>query len=262
MPFIETDGIRLFYEQRGPADGEPVLLVMGGGGSLLWWPPALVDALAAAGLRVLLYDNRDAGLSSYVRARYGLEEMAGDALGLLDGLGITSAHLVGVSLGGRICQAAALRAPERVRSLTLLTTTPGPDERLAPTVDGVFDGFDWDGDPVEVTVEFCRAVAGSRFTFDEPFYRALAIADVARGVNPDSGQERALSAPSHLDALAAVRAPTLVVHGTEDPIFPFDHAQALVTAISGARLVIWEGVGHELPPQLMPGLAEEILALL
>ena len=128
--YVDTNGVRLWYEELGRPDGAPVLLVMGGGASVVWWPPELLQGLVGAGYRVVQFDNRDVGRSSYVdwaSAPYGIQDMAGDAMGVLDAVGIDAAHLVGVSVGGMICQAAALQYPDRVRSLTLISTTPGPD---------------------------------------------------------------------------------------------------------------------------------------
>lgn len=256
MPHIDCNGVRLFYEERD--DGDPMVLVMGGGGSVLWWPPELLDALT--GRRLILFDNRDGGLSTYTTEPYALEDLAADTIALLDALDVPRADLVGVSLGGMICQTVALRAPERVRSLALLTTTPGPDPRLSRGDDSVFDDINWDGDPVDTTVAFCRAVAGSRFPFDEAAVRALADADVARGMNMQQ-RDVISAAPSRLDRLGEITAPTLVVHGSEDPIFPLDHGEALASGIAGAQLLVWDGVGHELPPPLMGDLASRLMAL-
>jgi pimeloyl-ACP methyl ester carboxylesterase len=265
MPgYVDSDGVRLWYDAGGPGDGPVVLLVPGGGASVVWWPPELVEGLAVAGCRVVRFDNRDTGLSTPMvgaDASYDLDDMAGDALAVLDAAGVTGgAHWLGVSMGGMICQAAALLHPARVLSLTLVSTTPGPDPRLPAGDPSVFDGLDrrieTDEDFVQLQVDFCRAVAGSRFPFDEPHYREIATADVARGTNPAAGVP---SASSRLDALAAIRAPTLVVHGTEDPIYPFPHAEALAQAIPDATLVPWEGVGHEQPPPLIPDLVDQVV---
>jgi len=265
MPgYVDSDGVRLWYDAGGPADGPVVLLVPGGGASVVWWPPELVEGLAAAGCLVVRFDNRDTGLSTPIvgaDASYDLDDMAGDALAVLDAAGVTGgAHWLGVSMGGMICQAAALLHPARVLSLTLVSTTPGPDPRLPSGDPSVFDGLDrrieTDEDFVQLQVDFCRAVAGSRFPFDEPHYREIATADVARGTNPAAGVP---SASSRLDALAAIRAPTLVVHGTEDPVYPFPHAEALARGIPDATLIPWEGVGHEQPPPLIPDLVDQVV---
>ena len=261
--YVDTNGVRLWYEELGRPDGAPVLLVMGGGASVVWWPPELLQGLVGAGYRVVQFDNRDVGLSSYVdwaSAPYGIQDMAGDAMGVLDAVGIDAAHLVGVSVGGMICQAAALGYPDRVRSLTLISTTPGPDPRLSPGDEAVFAGLDrpvqTDADIAELEVDFCRAVAGSRFGFDEQYYRDIVAADLARGMNPAAN---APSASSRIDDLARIQVPTLVVHGTEDPVYPYDHAEVLAEGIPKATLVRWEGVGHEQPPQLVPELTRLVI---
>jgi pimeloyl-ACP methyl ester carboxylesterase len=224
----------------------------------VWWPRRLVQGLVDAGCRVVQFDNRDVGLSTHMdwnTAPYGIEDMAGDTVGLLDALDVEAAHLVGMSVGGMVCQAVALHHPDRVRSLTLISTTPGPDARLSFGDSSVYVGLDrpieTEQDAIEVEVDFCRAVAGSRFAFDEQHYRELATADQARGTNPDPGMPRA---SSRVDDLGRIQVPTLVVHGTEDPVYPYDHGEALAAGIPRATLATWEGVGHELPPPLMPEL--------
>jgi pimeloyl-ACP methyl ester carboxylesterase len=261
--YVDTDGVRLWYEERGQPDGTPVLLVMGRGASVVWWPPELIQGLVGAGYRVVQFDNRDTGLSSYVdwaSAPYGIEDMTGDAMGVLDAVGVDAAHLVGVSLGGMVTQTAALQYPDRVRSLTLISTSPGPDPRLSPGDDSVFAGLDrpveTDEDIAELVVDVCRAVAGSRFAFDEQHYRDLIAADLARGVNPEA---IAPAASSRIDELARIQVPALVVHGTEDPVYPYDHAEVLVKGIPKATLVRWEGVGHEQPPHLVPELTRLVI---
>jgi pimeloyl-ACP methyl ester carboxylesterase len=179
---------------------------------------------------------------------------------VLDGVGIDAAHLVGVPVGGMICQAAALASPDRVCSLALISATPGPARRLSSGDEAVFAGLDrpveTDADIAELEVEFCRAVAGSRFAFDEQHYRDIVAADLARGMNPAAN---APAASSRIDQLARIRVPTLVVHGTEDPVYPFDHAEVLAAGIPEATLVRWEGVGHEQPPPLVPELTRLVI---
>ena len=262
--YADSDGVRLWYEPRGPADGPVVLLVSGGGASVVWWPRELVEGLVEAGCRVVQFDNRDTGRSTHVDsnvAPYSLDDMVGDASAVLAAAGVgRAAHWLGVSMGGMVCQAAALLQSDRVASLTLVSTTPGPDGRLAAGDPAVFDGLDrpieTDEDFVQLQVDFCRAVAGSRFPFDERRYRAIAAADVSRGTNPAAGVP---SAASRLDDLGRIRAPSLVIHGTEDPVYPFPHAEALAAGIPDATLVPWEGVGHEQPPQLIPELVDLVV---
>jgi pimeloyl-ACP methyl ester carboxylesterase len=256
--YAENGGVRLWFEVLGPPDGVPVVLVMGGGASVVWWPPELLSGLVGAGCRVVQFDNRDVGLSTYIdwaTSPYGIDDMAGDTVAVLDAAGIDAAHVVGWSVGGMVGQATALRHPQRVRSLTLISTTPGPDRRLSSADGSVFEGLDrpveTDDDLVELQVDFCRAVAGSRFAFDEQQCRDVAAAEVARGTNPEPGMP---NASSRIDELARIQAPTLLVHGTEDPVYPYDHAEVLAKGIPQATLVRWEGVGHELPPPLVPEL--------
>jgi pimeloyl-ACP methyl ester carboxylesterase len=264
--YVETNGVRLWYEDLGDPDGEPVVLVMGATATALSWPAELLDALTGAGHRVVRFDNRDIGLSThvdYASAPYTLDDMATDTAGLLDALGIERAHFVGASMGGMISQVVALRYPERVRSLSLLITTPGPDERLSPPSDAVLavatQPAATDDELEQRVVDLWRVLCGSRFPFDDAPHRELARLDAARGTNPNSAHAIAVfTAPSRIEALAEVNVPTVVVRGTEDPIFPVDHGEALAKAIPGATLVTWEGVGHEIPMQL----ADELIALL
>jgi pimeloyl-ACP methyl ester carboxylesterase len=259
--FVETNGIRLWYDDRGPRGGTPIVLIMGVAASALWWPDELVDALVAAGHRVVNIDNRDTGLSSWPGGPYGLDELTDDLIGLLDGLGIGRAHLAGMSMGGMMAQLAAARHPDRVASLTLIGTTPGQSDSLSPSDESAFDGLAKpDGTPegqLEFEMGLGRALAGSRYPIDESAYRRLLEADAARGVNPATGHY-SVSMASRIDETRTIRVPTLIVHGSEDPIFPFDHAEALAAAIPGATLVRWEGAGHDLPAPLLPELAHLI----
>jgi pimeloyl-ACP methyl ester carboxylesterase len=175
---------------------------------VVWWPRELIEGLVGAGYRVVQFDNRDVGLSTHIdwaSAPYGIDDMADDVIGVLDAVGIDAAHIVGVSAGGMVAQVAALEHPERVRSLTLISSTPGPDPRLPPGDDSVFTGLDrpveTDEDLADLEVDFCRAVAGSRFEFDEEYYRKIAAADHARGTNPAAN---APSASSRIDDLSRI----------------------------------------------------------
>jgi len=271
--YIDTNGVRLWFEERGDPTGPAVLFVNGAMSPATSWPDDLLDPLARAGCRVVVFDNRDIGLSTHIdfdAHPYAIEDLVADTLGLMDGLGIHRAHLVGQSMGGIIGQLLALHHADRLASLTLLNTTPGPDDRLAEPVDGLFSVFDRqvdqsndpEEDALDVTVEFCRRLSGSRFGFDEAAIRRDLAADAARGTNPAcSHGNMPGSASSRVDELATVEARTLIVHGDEDPLFPVDHAVVTAAAIPGSTLVVWEGVGHELPAPLAPELARLVLGL-
>jgi pimeloyl-ACP methyl ester carboxylesterase len=259
--YIETNGVRLWYEELGPTHGRPVLLIMGVDASVVWWPSEFIDVLVNAGCRVVRFDNRDIGLSTHIdfaATPYRVEDVVNDTLGLMESLGIESANFIGMSLGGIICQHLALQQPQCVRSLTLISTTPGPDDRLPKPNKKVFSSMsappeneeEW----VDSVVAFCRALAGSRFAFDEDQIRELARADVARGTNIRSNHARLPQLPSRVDRLREINVPTLVVHGTDDPLFPLEHAKTLACGIPDARLIEWDHVGHEIPAQLAPEL--------
>jgi pimeloyl-ACP methyl ester carboxylesterase len=264
--YVDTNGVRLWYEALGPANGKPVLLIMGVDASVVWWPSEFIDVLVNAGCRVVRFDNRDIGLSTHIdfaAKPYRVEDMVSDTLGLMESLSIKSANLVGMSLGGIICQQFALQQPLCVRSLTLISATPGPDDRLPKPNKKVFSSMsappeneeEW----VDSVVAFCRALAGSRFAFDEDQIRELARADVARGTNIRSNHARLPQLSSRVDRLREIHAPTLVVHGTDDPLFPLEHAKALAQGIPGARLVEWDRVGHEIPVQLAQELGQRVV---
>jgi pimeloyl-ACP methyl ester carboxylesterase len=264
--YVDTNGVRLWYEDLGDPAGDPIVLVMGATASAISWPPELLEPLVAAGHRVVRFDNRDIGLSTHIdfaAAPYSLDDMVTDTVELMDALGIDRAHLVGASMGGMISQMVALQHPGRVRSLALIITTAGPDERLSPPSDEVLVAAGMpattDAELEEREVAMWRLLTGSAFPFDESARRAHARADLARGTNPQSAHPIvAFSTPSRLEALAAVTVPTVVVQGGEDPIFPPDHGEALAKAIPGAKLVTWGGVGHEVPDQH----GEELVALI
>ncbi len=264
--------VELYVEAFGPEDGEPVLLLSGADTQCTRWSEALLDPLLEAGHRVVRFDTRDCGLSSKLPATvgYSLADLADDACGVLDGEDIGSAHLVGRSMGGMVAQVLALDHPERVRSLILLCTTPGlGDERLPPPVDWLVDRMaerlfsPSPADHVERVawlVELDRLFAGPRFPFDEEAAVLLADADVSRCWYPESGHGPAVnSSPSRLDRLSEVGAPTLVVHGTADPVFPVEHGLALADGIPGADLWLVEGLGHEVPDACLPDLVPRLL---
>ena len=276
-PMAEEIKVDLFVEVFGGDDAEPVLLISGADAHCIRWTPALVEPLVDAGYRVVRFDNRDSGLSTKVPTNIGytLDDMAADALSVLDGLSIESAHVIGRSMGGMVGQVLALTNPERVRSLALFCSSPGlGDERLPSADEWLVDKMAErlfaplpveEAERVAWIVEQDRLFAGPRYLFDEEASRSIAELEVDRCWYPESGHGPAVGAsPSRLDRLSEITAPTLVVHGTADPIFPVEHALALADRIPGAQLWLVEGLGHEVPdaciPDLMPMLLQHLAA--
>jgi pimeloyl-ACP methyl ester carboxylesterase len=255
---IEANGVELCTESFGDPADPPILLVMGSGGSMLWWEEGFCAMLADGGRFVIRYDHRDTGRSvTYEPGRPGYTggDLVADAAGVLDAHGLGAAHLVGVSAGGAFAQLLALDHPGRVLSLVLISTSAAlPTGRRLPPPSQEFGRFlstahaDW-SDPdsvIDYLVGYARVLAGGRRPFDEAGARDLVRRDVERARNfaatqnhdaiPDDERRRA--------PLSAVAAPTLVIHGTADPMFPLAHGAALAQEIPGARLMALEGAGH------------------
>ena len=242
--------------------GDPaMLLIMGAMASMLWWPEALCKKLAGEGRFVIRYDNRDTGLSTkYAPGAYTFDDMANDAVGVLDSYGIGKAHVVGMSMGGMIAQRLALKYPSRVISLTVISSSPvGIDTSQLPGTTEAYMEHSADGAKVDwsnrdqvvgFVVKDAQAIASTTHPFDEKAMRAFIEQDYDR-----SGGF--LSATNHFmlkggedlkGRLREIKAPLLVIHGTSDPIFPVEHGAALADAVAGGRLVRIEGGGHELHP--------------
>jgi pimeloyl-ACP methyl ester carboxylesterase len=255
---IEANGVELCAEAFGDPADSPILLVMGLGASMLWWEEGFCRMLADGGRFVIRYDHRDTGRSvSYEpgRPEYRGDDLVADAVGVLDAYGIPAAHVVGASAGGASAQLLALDFPERARSLTLISTSIAVSgDRTLPPPTAAFGRFvgtvevDWSdpGSVIEYLVGYSRVLAGEERPFDEAAFRALASRDVARARDfraaqnhdllHDEGRSRA--------PLSSISAPTLVIHGTADPMFPIGHGEALADEIPEARLLRLEGAGH------------------
>lgn len=261
---ITFNGVSIVAQAFGNPAHEPLLLIMGSMASMLWWPDELCEMLAARGRYVIRYDNRDTGLSTFYEPGhppYTKDDMADDAMRVLDGYGIGSAHLVGMSLGGELAQIAALAHPKRVRTLTLLSTTPtGIDTSALPQTSDAYmkhaatgESVDWT-DPAQVIafiVKDTRMIAGSAHPYDEARARALVTRDVSRARNFVSATNHFMlkGGETWEGRLHELAMPLLVIHGTADPIFPVEHGELLARTVRGSKLIRLEGGGHELHPE-------------
>jgi pimeloyl-ACP methyl ester carboxylesterase len=266
MPMAGLRDVDLYYETRGDPAMPAIVLIRGLGTQLIEWPDALLDGLVRTGLHVVVFDNRDAGLSDECAREgdppYRLEDMATDVVALLDRLRIAKAHIFGISLGGMVAQHVALGHAPRVRTLiSVMSTTsdpalpqPTPEMRArlvetAPTTDAL----------IALNAEN-RAVFGSP-GYPEPRDERLAAARAAheRSYRPDGvvRQMRAVIADgSRRDRLRRVTAPTLVIHGADDALIPVEAGRDTAAAIPGARLEVIPGMGHNIPRSLAPRIVE------
>jgi len=282
--------VTIEYVLDGPDDGEPMLLIMGMGAQLVAWPPDLVEMLAAQGFRVIRYDNRDQGLSTFTeappptrgevakglaarrwaRADYTLADLAEDAVGLLDHLGIASAHVVGASMGGMIAQELAITHPGRVRSLTSIMSNTGhrrygrTSAKLLPALLRAVraDPPTTREEAIEAGVEAFRVIAGK--DFDEDEMRLLATAHVERRPQQAASRDRQLNAinasPDRTARLRSVTAPTLVIHGLRDLLVTPSGGVATARAIPGSRVLMFPEMGHDLPRGRRAEIVEAITA--
>jgi pimeloyl-ACP methyl ester carboxylesterase len=244
---------------------------MGAMASGVWWPKPFCAQLAERGRFVIRYDHRDTGRStSYTpgRTNYSVEVLADDALAVLDAHGVRDGHLVGMSLGGYLSQLLALKAPPRVRTLTLIASErltladpsiPGMDPRI-PAYHARAADLDWTDRAavIEYQVGAWRLLSGSVHAFDEVGIRALAEEDFDRTPNPLTAFNHAGlgDATGWVNRLQEIHAPALIIHGTEDPVLPYAHGRALLAALSNSRLLTLAGTGHELHPLDWPTIID------
>lgn len=257
---IDVNGVELCAEAFGDPSDPPLLLIMGIGASMLWWEDGFCRLLADSGRFVIRYDQRDTGRSvTYPHGRPGYTgaDLLADAVGVLDGYGIGAAHVAGVSAGGGLAQELALALPERVLSLTLMSTSPAtPGERDLPGPKPAFGRFledasvDWESrqSVIDYLVGYERMLAGDRRPFDEDARRELVRRDAERARDHAAIQNHDVLAEDDAGypPLSAVSAPALVIHGTADPMFPVEHGEALAAEIPGASLMRLEDAGHGL----------------
>jgi pimeloyl-ACP methyl ester carboxylesterase len=273
---VPLNGVELALQTFGDSADPAVLLLSGAGASMDLWPPELCERIAAAGRYVVRYDFRDTGQSTTYGAggaTYSLADLVTDAMAILDHLELPQAHLAGLSMGGLLAQLAAVSHPDRVRTLTLIATTPalpGAAERNLPGM-SVADQEasaptarpDW-SDPrstVDYLLEQERRCAARSAPFDEAHMRTIVEITVARSRDPQSMENHfdLDPAPPSDSRMADISAPTLVVHGEEDPVLPLAHGQALAQEIRDAELLVIPGVGHEMPPRLWDELVAALV---
>jgi pimeloyl-ACP methyl ester carboxylesterase len=286
--FETVNGIKIAYEVFGEPKQPPVLLIMGLGTQMVLWDETFCRRLAEKGLNVIRFDNRDIGLSSHLnhlevpdpealaqnlklgrpaQVPYTLEDMAADSFALIESLGCDSAHVVGESMGGMIGQIMAIKRPERVRSLTSIMSTTG-NPNLPPSDPAVLEilhkpfPIDRSG-YIDSFVGAFEALSGRELPIDPQLTRKWAGISFDRGLNPDGvvRQYAAILASGDRTAeLKSLRRPTLIIHGSKDPIFPLAHAMATADAIPEAELKILAGMGHALPATVWPEIIAAIAA--
>jgi pimeloyl-ACP methyl ester carboxylesterase len=279
--FCTVGDVELCYETLGDPSDPALLLVMGLATQMLAWNAEFCEALAGRGFHVIRFDNRDVGRSQRIdgapptllqllrrdkrAATYTLEDMAGDAVGLLDRLGIEHAHVVGASMGGMIAQLVAIRHPERVSSLVSIMSNTGarwrgqPSPRLYPVLlkrpPRDREGY------VRHSAWALRQIGSPGFPLDEDELRRLAERSYDRGLNP-AGASRQLAAivaaADRTSALRTLAVPTLVIHGTADRLIAPSGGRATARAVPGARLLMIEGMGHDHPRGAWPVLLDAI----
>ena len=281
---VTANRLQIEIDVQGPADGPPLLLIMGLGMPLVGWPEELVALLVQRGIRVIRLDNRDAGLSQGFEAfgvpsltaaslryllhlrvpcAYTLADMAADALGVLDVLGIASAHVCGASMGGMIAQHLAAMHPQRVKSLALIMTTSGnrrlPQPRFAVRQALLKRPASQQVDAVVAHLEGLLRVIGSPAYPADPLQQHQRLtAMVRRAWRPDGTVRQLLAVAADGDRsalLGRIRAPTRIIHGQADPLVPVAAAHDLQRKIGGASVEIIPGMGHDLPQALLPRLA-------
>jgi pimeloyl-ACP methyl ester carboxylesterase len=281
--FAPANGIELCYQEMGDPDGEPLLLVMGLATQMIAWDAEFCAMLAERGFHVVRFDNRDIGRSTRIKAAgipgklemalgrgrppYLLRDMAADTFGLMDCLGIDSAHLIGASMGGMIVQSAAIEQPGRVRSLTSIMSTTG-SRRVGHPSYRTF-GLLLGKSPrereaaIERVIKTFRVIGSPGYPFEEERVREIAGRSFDRG-HSEAGIARQLHAITasgdRTSGLRKLDLPALVIHGKNDVLVNPSGGRATAKAIPNARLKMVEGMGHDLPRALWPEFVEEITA--
>ncbi len=287
MARIKANGIEIEYEATGNKADAPLLLVMGLGAQLTIWPDALFEGLAKRGFYVIRFDNRDVGLSTdfgswgvanvpaaiqkvmkgeKVAAPYYLKDMAADAIGLLDAIGIQKAHMVGASMGGMIVQIVAAQYPGRTRSMVSIYSTSGRPGLPAGKPEALaMLGTQPETDDREARIKHgmkLRQTIGSRgYPTPEPELRALVEKNVDRRYYPEGANRQYLSviaSGDRVELLKTIKVPTLVMHGEEDPLLPIACGRDVASLVPGAEFQGYPGWGHDFPAKLIPTIADRI----
>ncbi len=288
MPSLTSNGITLAYETHGDTHGVPLLLVMGLGMQLVGWPDDLVDGLVEQGFYVIRFDNRDCGLSDKfehagtpsvalaylktlvrwpVKGPYTLEDMADDAAGLLKGLGVRQAHIVGASMGGMIGQVLAARHPGMVLTLTSIMSSSGRRGLPGPSAEARAVLMKRPSNPHDAEcliahgANIFRVIGSPAYPTSEKQRRLQVGRAVRRNVCPSGVARQMVAIAASGDRsklLRTITAPTLVIHGAADPLIPLPGGEDTARQIPGAVLEVIEGMGHDLPAQLV----ERLVALI
>jgi pimeloyl-ACP methyl ester carboxylesterase len=290
MPKAATNGVELEYECTGPEDGPPLLLVGGLGVQVISWTRTFLGALAERGFRVIAYDNRDTGLSTRhddwgpadikaafaqarskqkVEAPYTLEDLANDAAGLLDALSVGTAHIVGSSNGGAIAQTLAIHHPEKIATMVSIMATSG--RRGLPRPQG--EVAEWLARPrnpsgtregaMDEAVSTSHLIGSPGFPRDEGEIRDRAARLYDRAFYPAGNSRQLLASIASGDGrvarLGEITAPTLVIHGREDPLVDLACAEDVQKTIPGAEIMVIDGMGHDYPDGAVPTIADAIV---
>ena len=287
---IVANGIGIEIDDQGPANAEPLLLIMGLGMQLIGWPQDFVQLLVSRGFRVIRMDNRDAGLSQSfdslgvpslawaamrhavrlpVVAPYALHDMAADALGVLDALNLKQAHICGASLGGMVSQHLAASHPQRVRSLTLMMTTSGARKLPQPhwSVQKALLSRPNGQDPAAVVAHLQKLlvlIGSPAYPAEPEALRQRLLASVLRSYRPAGTARQLLAVAADGDRsalLPQIQSPTQVIHGLADPLVPVGAGRDLAARIQSARIDLVPGMGHDLPAQLLPRFADAIAGI-
>ncbi len=282
MPRAQTNGIEVEYDTFGDPSAAPLLLVMGLAYQMIEWDERVCRLLAERGFWVIRFDNRDVGLSTKLDhlglpdvmaalagnpvPLYTLDDMADDAVGLLDALGVAAAHVVGASMGGMIAQLIAINHPERVLSLTSIMSTVGGPAVVEADSDVRLALLSPPGQNREERIEHSlalrRLINGRGLPFDEDEARRRATLAIDRSFHPEGALRQVIAiaaAPDRAPALCRLRIPALVIHGEQDPLVPPENGRQTAAALPGGRLLMIPAMGHHMPPPVWPEVLEALV---